>query len=71
MKHGSQEISMFRLAAFFGVACIALAAYSLAAVSKLLPPELPRNPKDDKPIPRRDNLLRVANSSYHAKFSLN
>jgi hypothetical protein len=62
---------MIRLAALFGVACLALAACSLAAVSKILPPELPRNPHDDKQVPERSNLLRPATLSYHAKFSVN
>jgi hypothetical protein len=70
-EHGFQENFMFRLAAFIGVACLALAAYSLTAASKLLPQERPRNPKDEKPIPERENLRRVSNLSYHAKFSVN
>jgi hypothetical protein len=62
---------MFRLPALFDVAFLALAAYSLAAISILLRPEPARNPQDGQQVPERNNLVRAATLSYPVKFSVN
>jgi hypothetical protein len=63
---------MFRFA-LFGIACLAVAAYTLVGTLTQNPPELPSDqngPEEDKGR-LRDHLIPIRARLFHAKFSVN
>ena len=73
MWHLSLENGMFRLASFFAVACLTLAATALLTAPKRLAEEQP--PRENDSDAESSNRLPAVTAEravpFHARFSLN